>query len=127
MRETHYDAGLTTLELIMGADLSFVSTCRLEHIAGYISGSSLASFETNLRLKENGLRCFANLLRWQCGSSQPQSPGGSVALGQLITVLARVDGLVTGFVADNGGQQQLFVEGDFFLWARVWRYFEKYG
>jgi hypothetical protein len=127
LRETHLDAELTTIGLVMGADLSYVSSSGLDKIADYISGSSLASFETNLRLKENGLRSFANLLRWQCGSSQPQPPGGTVALGQLISVLARVDGLVTGFVADNGGQQKLFEEGNFLLWARAWRYLEKYG
>jgi hypothetical protein len=32
-----------------------------------------------------------------------------------------------GFVADNGGQQQQFVGGEFFKWARAWRYFETYG
>jgi hypothetical protein len=127
LRETHDDAGLNTYDLVMNADLAFLSTCGLEKIDEYISGSSLASFETNLRSKENGLRCFANLLRWQYGTSRPQPSGGTPALGQLITVLARVDGLVTGFVADKGGRQQQFVEGDFLAWARAWRYLEKYG
>jgi hypothetical protein len=107
--EKYYDAGLVTYDLVMGVDLSTVSTCGLEKIIGCISGSTLSSFETNLRQKENGLRCFANLLRWQCGSPRPQPPGGTPVLGQLITVLARVDGLVVDFVADNGGQQQQFV------------------
>ena len=79
--EKYYDAGLVTYDLVMGADLSTVSTCGLEKITEYISGSTLSSFETNLRQKENGLRCFANLLRWQCGSPRPQPPGGTPALG----------------------------------------------
>lgn len=127
VQETPLDAGLVSIPLVMGADFSYVSSTGLDKIADCISGSSFASFETNLRLKENGLRSFANLLRWQYKSGQSQSSGGTVALGQLISVLARIDGLVTGFVADNGGQQQLFEGGDFYLWARAWRYLEKFG
>ncbi|KAI4961260.1 hypothetical protein J4E86_000287 [Alternaria arbusti] len=126
-RESPLDAGLDSIPLVMGADFGYVSSTGLDKIADYISGSSLASFETNLRRKENGLRSFANLLRWQCKSGQSLPPGGTVALGQLISVLARVDGLVTGFVADNGGQQQLFEGGNFYLWARAWRYLETVG
>ncbi|KAL1799336.1 hypothetical protein ACET3X_003373 [Alternaria dauci] len=122
----YWDAGFTTLDSLMNADIRMVTGSGLENIADYISGSTLASFEHNLRQKENGLRRLANLLCWQCGSTRPQPPGGTVALGQLITVLARVDDLVRGFVADNGGQQQLFVQGDFFKWARAWRYLEKH-
>ncbi|KAH6882058.1 hypothetical protein BKA58DRAFT_464074 [Alternaria rosae] len=127
LQETLLDAGLVSIPLVMGADFSYVSSTGLDKIADYISGSSLASFETNLRLKENGLRSFANLLRWQYKSGQSQPPGGTVALGQPISVLARVNGLVTGFVADNGGQQQLLEGSDFYLWARAWRYLEKFG
>ena len=126
LMEKYWDAGFTTLDSLMQADIPMVTGCGLENIAGYISGSTVASFEHNLRDKENGLRRLANLLRWQCGSTRPQPPGGTVTLGQLITVLARVDELVRGFVADNGGQQQLFVQGDFFKWARAWRYLEKH-
>jgi hypothetical protein len=126
LMEKYWDAGFTTLDSLMQADIPMVTGCGLENIAGYISGSTVASFEHNLRDKENGLRRLANLLRWQCGSTWPQPPGGTVALGQLITVLARMDELVRGFVADNGGQQQLFVQGDFFKWARAWRYLEKH-
>ncbi|RYN34557.1 hypothetical protein AA0119_g8890 [Alternaria tenuissima] len=126
LMEKYWDAGFTTLDSLMQADIPMVTGCGLENIAGYISGSTVASFEHNLRDKENGLRRLANLLRWQCGSTRPQPPGGTVTLGQLITVLARVDELVRGFVADNGGQQQLFVQGDFFKWARTWRYLEKH-
>ncbi|KAI4916897.1 hypothetical protein J4E90_003401 [Alternaria incomplexa] len=82
-RESPLDAGLDSIPLVMGADFGYVSSTGLDKIADYISGSSLASFETNLRRKENGLRSFANLLRWQCKSGQSLPPGGTVALGQL--------------------------------------------
>ncbi|KAG9193515.1 hypothetical protein G6011_03550 [Alternaria panax] len=96
--EKYWDAGLITLDLVMGADIKMVTSTGLENIAGYMSGSTRSSFEKNLLDKENGLRRLANLLRWQCGSTQPQPPS----------------------------QQQQFVKGDFFKWARAWRYLEKH-
>jgi len=50
----------------------------------------------------------------------------SAALNQLITVLARVDGLVAGFVADNVGRQSEFEGGKFPEWARSWRFLVKH-
>ncbi|KAF1838427.1 hypothetical protein BDW02DRAFT_565028 [Decorospora gaudefroyi] len=74
-------------------------------------------------MKAPGLRMFANLLRWQLESGRPQPAGGTVALGQFIDTLGRVERLVAGFVADKGGQQQEFDGADFRKWALAWRYF----
>ena len=98
----------------------------LADINAYLPGSTLASFEENLRQKENGLRLFALLLRWQLDTGRPQPAGGSAALNQLISVLARLDGLVTGFVADNGGRRSEFESGKFPEWARSWRFLVKH-
>lgn len=95
---------------------------RLLDLNAYLPGSTLASFENNLNLKENGLRTLANLLRWQFETRLPQPAGGSQALADLITIPGLVDGLGTGFVDDNGGRQQEFNGGDFLKWARAWRY-----
>ncbi|KAA8624529.1 hypothetical protein PtrSN002B_005758 [Pyrenophora tritici-repentis] len=94
--------GLVNNAHIISARYQDISMDGLADITGYLPGSTLAAFEQNLLLKENGLRLFALLIRWQVDTGLPQPAGGSAALNQLIDVLARLDGLVTGYVAANG-------------------------
>lgn len=119
-------AGLVNDAHIMAARFQDICMNGLADINAYLPGSTLTSFEHNLGEKQNGLRFFALLLRWQLDTGLPQPAGGSVALNQLITVMARLDGLVTGFVADNGGRQAEFEGGDFPEWGRSWRFLVKH-
>jgi hypothetical protein len=120
--------GLETYDAIWKA--GFYDICAKRNILldlnPYLPGSMLANFESNLNPNEKGLRTLANLLRWQYESGRRIPAGGSKALADLITILSKVDGLVTGFVSDNGGRQQEFSGGDFLKWARAWRYCQRH-
>ncbi|CAA9959216.1 hypothetical protein PTMSG1_02732 [Pyrenophora teres f. maculata] len=117
-------AGLVNNAHIMSARYQDICMDGLADINGYLPGSTLAAFEHNLRQKENGLRLFALLIRWQVDTGLPQPAGGSAALNQLIAVLARLDELVAGYIADNG--QSEFESGSFPEWARSWRFLVKH-